>query len=312
MNENLSIRPKTARIFFYLVLKYILPKNITLDQTERNESITLSDKESERNYFESLTFEIATLLKPSNFQIAYNGKTKAYPFNKEQSTYLVPFLVSKTIELKADDIIIHNSDNSAFEIKTNSLLLTQKILEKSIRDALCAKLAIHELVFTMATSRSFIFEIYYAGTFIVKRVFSDVEIESVGGIKDVLESFFDDIESLIEPSGFTVNRESPTHRRNLNNEYSFEVAYTAYIGFGEGNVNGDGCYAVRGDASADEIREYSIDFSDVCSTETNELLISTLDECLPYDVELVSSNIIYVDDPEELFDIRENLIFSKK
>jgi hypothetical protein len=181
-------------------------------------------------------------------------------------------------------------------------------LAQDIRDTLGTKVAIHELVFSMATSRIFVFEIYYEGSFRVKREFSDDDIESEGCVRDALESFFDEIKSAIEPFGFDVTSTPSRHQRSRDNEYLFGVYYAPHTGFNESDVHGEGCYAIKGDASTDEINEYGIDFEDTLVSETNAFLNSILDENLPLNTVLISCEISYVDDPEEAFDIDDELI----
>ena|GEM_PF-559886 len=263
-------------------------------------------------FYESLNLQLEALLEPHDFQIAFDRKTGVRPLEKQQSTYFVPFLVSKVHEFKAEDIIIPTPGCTGFKIEERALLSARETLAQDIRDALSEKVAIHELIFSMATSRNFGFEIYYEGSFRVKREFSDDEIASEGGVRDALESFFDEIESAIEPYGFDITGNPSTHRRSVNNEYLFNIGYSRNIGFSESKVCGEGCYAISGDATTDEINEYGVDFDNTMDDGTQELLNSVLEDNLPFSADLISCEISYVDDPEESIDVCDELIHPRK
>ena len=123
-----------------------------------------------------------------------------------------------------------------------------------------------------------------------------------------MESFFDEIVSAIEPFGFQITSTPSKWQRSRNNEYLFGVYYAPHIGFSEIDVQGEGCYAIRGDASTDEVNEHGIDFEDTLVNETKLLLNSILGENLPPNADLISCEISYVDDSEEAFDINDELI----
>lgn len=298
---------KFVRIFYFLVLKCVIPPNSTIDRTEKWEGAP-SDKQWLMDYCESLTHQLEELLESQNFQIAFDEKAGVHPFKEQKSTYLIPFLVSKIHEFKVEDIIIPKPGYIGFKIKDEALSSIKQTLDQEIRDTLGSKMDIHELSFSMTTSRNFAFEIYYEGSFRVKREFSDEDIESEGGVRDALESFYYEIESAIEGTGFQVTSTPSSHQRSRNDEYSFGVYYAPIIGFGENNVHGEGCYAIRGDASTGEINFYGIDFDDTLVEEANTILHSILDENLPPYADLISCKIDYVYDSEEAFDIDDELI----
>ena len=295
-------------MFYCLVLKHVIPHSPTVSRTKKKGA--QSNIQCEIEFCESLNHQLEALLKPQDFQIAFDRKTGVRQFEEQQSTYLIPFLASKIYVFKADDIIIPKPGYAGFKVETKTLSSVQETLAQDIRDALCSKVAIHKCFFSMATSRSFGFEIYYEGSFRVKREFSDDDIESAGGVRDALESFFDEIASAIEPFGLQVTSTPARHRRSRDNEYLFGVYYAPVIAFSESAVHGEGCYAIKGDSSTDEINEYGVDFDNILVDETNAFLNSILDEMLPPNADLISSDISYIDDSEEAFDICDELICS--
>jgi len=306
-NSNSYLGSKIVRMFFCLVLRDVIPHNPTVGCT-KNKGGTLTDEEWEEEFCDSVNLQLEALLEPLDYQIAFDRKTGIRSFEKQQLSYLIPFMVSKAHEFKAEDIIIPKPGYSGFKVEDRALSSVQEAFAQEIRDTLGTNVAIHELVFSMVTSRSFVFEIFYEGSFRVKRQFSDEDIEAEGGVRDALESFFDEIVSAIEPFGFQVTSTPSKRQRRRNNEYLFGVFYAPCIGFNESEVQGEGCYAIRGDASTDEVNGYGIDFEDTLVDETNILLNSILNENLPPDADLISSKISYVDDPEEAFDIYDELI----
>jgi len=299
---------KIVRMFFCLVLEYVIPHNPTVGCTKK-EGGTLTDEEWKEEFCDSVNLQLEELLKPLDYQIAFDKETGVRPFGNHQSDYLIPFLVSKVHEFNAKDIIISKPGYSGFKVKDRALSLVQENLARNIRDTLCKKVMIHELVFSMVTSRSFVFEIYYEGSFRVKREFSDEDIESNGGVRNALESFFDEIVSAIEPFGFEITSTPSRHQRSRNNQYLFGVYYVPLINFRESEVHGEGCYSIRGDASTDKVNDHGIDFEDTLVDKTNVLLNSILDENLPPNVDLISYEISYIDDPGEVFDIYDELIY---
>lgn len=306
-NNDSHLGSEIVRIFYCLVLRDVIPHNPTVGRTEKNGE-TLTDEEWKEEFCDSVNLQLEALLKPLDCQIAFDRKTGVRLLKKQLSTYLIPFLVSKVHEFKAEDIIIPKPGYSGFRVEDKALSSVQETLAKDIRDTLGTNVAIHELVFSMATSRRFVFEIYYEGSFRVKRAFSDDEIEYKGNVRDALESFFDEIVSAIEPFGFQVTSTPSRRQRSRNNEYLFGVDYAPRIGLSESDVHGEGCYAISGDASTDEVNEYGIDFEGTLEDETSAFLKSILDENLPSDTDLISSEISYIDDPEETFDICDELI----
>lgn len=310
-NNDSYLGSKTVRMFYCLILKHVIPHNPTVGRTEKRRG-TLSEKQWEVDFCESVNLQLEALLEPQDFRIAFDRKTEVRPFKKQQLTYFIPFLVSKVHEFKAEDIIIPKPGYTGFKVEARALSSVQETLAQDIREMLGTKVAIHELVFSMATSRSFVFEIYYEGRFRVKREFSDDDIESEGGVRDALGTFFEEIESAIKPFGFEVTSTPSRHRRSRNSEYLFGVYYAPCIGFSESDVHGEGCYAIRGDASTDEVNEYGVDFESTLKDDTNALLNSTLKENLPPDADLISSEISYVDDSGEAFDICDELICPPK
>ncbi|NCB85674.1 MAG: hypothetical protein EOM44_14470 [Bacteroidia bacterium] len=303
-NNDLYVGSKIVRMFFCLVLREVIPQNPTLGRTEKK---TLTDEEWDYEFCDSVKNELETLLKPLNWQIAFDKKNEVRSFEKMKLFSLIPFLVSKVHEFKNKDIIISKSDYSGFKVEDRALSLVQKSFIQDIRDTLGSKIEIHELIFSMVTSRSFVFEIYYEGSFRVKREFNDKDIYSEGGVRNALESFFGEVASTIEPFGFQVTSMPSRRQRSRNNEYSFGVYYAPRIAFSESDVQGEGCYAIRGNASTDEVNMHGIDFKDALVDETNAFLDSILNENLPTDADLISSKIRYVDSPEEAFDIYDEL-----
>ena len=295
ISNSLHIETKAIRFFYCLVLQHSLPTNLT-------------DKESKQACFDSLEFELQTLLEPQGFQVAFDEKAGIKISEQQEKTCLVSFLVSKVCEFKFDDIVIPNPSYTSFKVTAASMSSVRNTLTQNIRDALFSKMITHELAFIMTTSRNFDFEVFYEGVFRVKREFSDDEIVSEGGVNNALESFFEEVESAIQPFGFEVDSASSRQRRSRNNEYLFDVFYAPIIGFNESTVHGEGCYAVRGDASRDEINTYGIDFENTFENEINAQLYSILEEHLPLDVDLISSKISYIDDPGEVFAISDDLI----
>lgn len=311
-NNDSNLGPKSVRMFYYLVLKQVIPHKPGVGLTGEKGSVALSDKRWNVEFCESLNLQLEALLEPQNFQIAFDRKTGVRPLEKQQTTYFVPFLVSKVLEFKTEDIIIPTPGCTGFKIEERALSSARETLAQDIRDALREKVAIHELIFSMATSRNFGFEIYYEGSFRVKREFSDDEIASEGGVRDALESFFDEIESAIQPFDFEITSTPSTHRRSHDNEYIFSVYYAQPIGISERDVRGEGSYAISGDASTDEINEYGVDFDNTMDDETEEYLNSVLEENLPPYADLISCAISYVDDSEESIEVCDELIHPRK
>lgn len=311
-NNNIYQENKAVRVFYCLVLQHAIPCNLKTDHARKKDSVALLDKECAFEHFEPLHFDINALMEPRHVQVAFDKKAGVRPLANNQTTYLVPFLVSKVFELKAEDITSPRQDYSGFKIKDSSLSALQESLVQDVRDTLCEKMEIHELDFIMATSRRFDFEISYEGSFRVKRKFSDEDVESEEGVKNALAAFFDEIGSVIEPFGFQVTSTPSTHRRSRDDEYRFGVYYEPVIGLSENDVHGEGCYALSGDASIDEINEYGVDFENLLEDEINAYLSLTLEENLPLHVDLISSEINYIDGKEKVFDISDELISSQK
>jgi hypothetical protein len=85
-NNDSYLGSKTVRMFFCLVLKHVIPYDTTLGHTEKKEG-TLSDKQWEVEFCESVNIQLEALLKPQDFQIAFDRKTGIRPFKKQQLTY---------------------------------------------------------------------------------------------------------------------------------------------------------------------------------------------------------------------------------
>lgn len=303
--------PKNLRIFFSLVLEDIIPHNPTESRSDKIEN-NLTDEEWKEDFCDSVESQLKALLEPLDYQVAYDRKTAVRSFRKKNRSYLIPFLVSKVHEFNADNIIIPRPGYSGFKVKESALSWIQETFAKDILDTLSTHVEVYELTFNMVTSRSFTFEIFYEGNFKLKREFTDEHIKSEGGIRASLKLFFDEVASEIEPLGFQITSMPSTHKRSRNNEYLFGISYEQCIVFGENNVYGDGCYAVRGDASTDEINEHGIGFEDTLVDQTNAILELELSINLPPDADLISSEIHYIDDSEETFDVDDELIFLQK
>lgn len=219
----------------------------------------------------------------------------------------MPFLVSRVHEFESKNIIVLKPGYSGFKIDDKAFSSVQQACAKDIRDALITSFPLHDLVFNMATSRCFVFEVFYEGVFRVGCNFSDEYIESEGGVRDALVSFFEEVSASIEPFGFEVISTPSSHRRSSRGEYVFGVYYAPHISFNERDVHGEGCYAIRGDASIEEVNEFGVDFSDTLVEETNVFLALTLEENLPFNANLISSEIGYVDDSAEVYEVDDEL-----
>lgn len=306
-NNDLSAGSKIVRMFYSLILKYTIHDNAVSVRTGKK-NINMTDEELEEELRDYFSVQLEEMLEPLGYQIAFDIEEGVRSFEKQQLTYLVPFLVSKVHEFNAEDIITPESNSLCFKVKDRVFSSAQEILAQNIRDTLGTNMAIHEIVFSMATSRIFVFELFYEGSFRVKREFSDEEIEYNDGVRGALRSFFDEIESAIEPFGFEITSAPSIRQRSRNDEYLFGVYYASRINFNESKVLGAGCYAIRGDASIDEINDRGIDYDDSFVDETDSFLSAILNENLPPDVDLIFSEIRYVDDLDEAFAIDDEFV----
>lgn len=298
---------KTIRMFYFLTLKHVVSHNPVQRRRERKR-VELSDEQWKSELWESMYLQLKGLLEPHGFQVYFDEKRKVREPKRQQPTYLVPFLISEVHKVKIDNVVIPRPGYTGFKVDDKTLSSIQETMVRNIRNILGAKMAIHELVFSMATSRRFVFEIYYEGYFSVKREFSHCDIECEGGVRDALRVFFDEIEEAISQTGFEVTSTPSSYRRSRNDEYLFGVYYAPSIEFGESDVRGEGCYATRGNASIDEINLYGVHFEDALVDDANALLEYILAENLPPKANLISCEIGYVDDSEEAIDIDDELI----
>jgi len=311
VKNNLKIPPKPVRIFHRLVLKNRLPDKPKVDRIANNKTTSKPDRTWKSDYFECFESKIKGVLENQSFQVAYDRESGIKPFENQRSTYLVPFLVSKVWQFASKDIRVIKRGPD-FKIKEDALKSVQEALAQTIRGEICENFMIHELVFDKATSRKFTFEIYYEGSFRVKWEFSSDDVKSKRGVRIALESFFDEVISEIEPFGFQVSSKSSRHQRMSSNEYLFDVYYQTDVEFNENEVIGEGGFAVRGDASIDEINTYGVDFENVFEDEANEYLKSVLDENLPSQARLIFSKISYIDDSGEVVELCDELMLSEK
>lgn len=295
---------KYVRLFYSLVLIHDMKGTSFLNEKAHT---ALQDMPLEIEILDSLALQCETFLGADRFQIAYDEKIGVRPCNQQKSTYNVPFLLSTIHEFKPEDLV-RMPGSANFRIKADVFSSVQNALAKEIRDLLTEEVSIRELHFSMATSRIFIFDVYYEGNFRVKREFSDHEIKSSGGVREVLMDYFEGIQLALEPFGFEITSSPSNHRRNRDDEYSFGFYYAPNVGFNESEVHGNGSYAIRGDASIDEINHYCVGFDDVRLEEAKANLVLVLEENFPSDANLLSYDIFYVDDSDEVIDVDDELL----
>lgn len=226
---------------------------------------------AQENFGEGLCQELEVLLAPDDIQIAFDRKTGIQQLSNQPSECLIPFLVSKLFEFGAEKIITSAPGRVGFKVKPDAFLAAKTEMIYDIREKVAGKATIGKLAFATATSRIFIFEIYYAGSFKLKREFTDNEIKTAGGVGQALEDFFSEVEQSLEGSGITAIQAANKTRRSRNNEYLFHFSYQPTLGFYENEVYGAGCYSVRGDATLDEINGYGVD-SKTCELMTQRCI----------------------------------------
>lgn len=292
---------KYVRMFYSLVLNHDAQGT---SFSNKKPDTDLERMKWEIEIFDSLGLESEVFLGSNRFQFAFDEKTG---IRQQATSYLVPVLVSAIHEFKPE-VLVKMPGSANFSVKTEIFISVQETLLKEIRQLLPAHLSVHELQFSMATSRVFLFDIYYEGYLTLKREFSDQEIKDNGGVNNVLSDFFDDIQSAIEPFDLQITGYPSNHRRNRDDEYTFQVYYASRTGFGENEVYGDGCFAIRGNATSDDLNHYCVDFDDVKLEETKDHLNFLLELNLPAEANLMSFKIFYVDDSEEVLDIDDDLL----
>lgn len=114
MNNNDSdLGSKTVRMFFHLVLRDVI--------------------------LHTSTSTLEALLEPLGCQITFDEKIGVCPCEKQKSTYLIPFLVSKLHVFNAQDIIIPKPNYTGFKVKNRALSSVQKTLAQDIRNAIGKK-----------------------------------------------------------------------------------------------------------------------------------------------------------------------------
>jgi hypothetical protein len=305
-NENSCSTGEAVRFFYCLVVKHA-----ALDNSQRKTKKFGHARSLNGNLdLNSVTTQLAERLEPLDFQISFDMKAGTRSCDENMSTYQVPFLVSKICKFRKADILFSSSNSAAFRIKDQAFLNVRETLANDIRAALGPIIDVFSLDFCMATSRSFVFEIYYQGCFKVRREFGDTEIQNQGGVKNTLMNFFEEIKSAIEPFAFEVVDEPANSRRNRNDEYCFQVLHTRFVGFGESDVHGEGCFALKGNATTDEVNEYGVSFEDSMNDEIKAYFSSVLEENLPSQADLIQSEISYVDDSEEVIEVAHKLTAS--
>ncbi len=134
-NNDSYLGPKTVRIFYCLVLKHVIPHNPTVGRIEEKGG-TLTDEEWEEEFCGSVNLQLEAILEPLDYKIAFDRKTGVRPFKKQQLTYLIPFLVSKVYEFKAENIIIPRPGYSGFKVEDRALSSVQKTLAKDIHNTI--------------------------------------------------------------------------------------------------------------------------------------------------------------------------------
>lgn len=302
-NDSYSIS-KSIRIFYRLILKHIMPNEMSVSSEEK--------KQHEEIFLNNIGLKLKELLEPSLFQVSFDKEIGVTTYKEDNVKYLIPFAISKVYELKSDDIIIPDPSYTGFRVGSDALFSIKKEFTQEVYDVLENEGMIYELFFDMVACRSFVFEIYYEGFFKVKYEFTNEKIESAGGVRLALEEFYEEIEASIEPFGFMVTSTPSSRQRSSNDEYLFGIYYAPLMSFRESDVYGEGCYAIRGDSTIDEINLHGISFEDALVNETNTLLNMILDENLPLYVDLISCEIDYVDDPGEASDIDYELIIKNQ
>lgn len=292
--KNIDVR------FFYSLSLYVeISESFQLDAQKNVKSKAISQQIN----------NLEKKLDKLGYDISIDHHRSSNQVSHEKNKLILNFIASKKCTIDLGTSIL-SAENDTKKKENRKILsdLNRNYLH-DIKLALSPSFSIRSLHLHHVVSREFIFQVLFEGYFIVKRDFSESEIKESGGVKKSLEDFFYEIELSLEGTEYSLSPPA-TRRRNSMNEYRFNFTCEKFIGFTETQVAGLGCYGAYGDASVDEVNFLGIDFIDIDSKNFSSSLTCTLEEKLPPDVELIQSEINYIDDFEEAHEISHEIFYS--
>ena len=302
-----SATGKAVRFYFELALTYVLPLKPARSRSPGRRS-AVSEDEWNIGCCESLCMQLQDRLTAEYDPIRFKTYER---LSSENNVFKIVFAISKCHEFSASDIFTPRKERTGFKIKARPLAKALESIRSHIHDRFCNTYYVSDLSLKFLTSRDFVFQIYFSGTLVVEREFTPAEIRENEGVVNTLEHFNDDISSDLEHYGFGISPES-TLRRTRNNRYTFEVDATRYFGFGENEVVGD-LALLEKNASAYEVASYGIDNSDAAldsRISDLKLELGNALESLPEGVKLIGFEFSFVDQDDDVVEVRDELIAS--
>ena len=300
---------KFVRIYFTLEIDYVFPDKPKTDKLSGKAYV-----ESEKFWINECCESLASILE-EKLPDVYDGVAfKNYKRHADAlNLFTITFSVSILRAFNEKEILTKGS-SVGFSIKARPLSLSIKEIRSQLYTSLCYDYKISDLELKLITSREFAFEMYFEGEMVVEYEFSDVEIRNNGGVSNALNFFFDEIDGALIPYGYTLI--APTKkRRSPDNRYVFGIVLTEVLCCGENDITGPVLLADR-EMSLDDLQQVGLCNPDSgpgsglpFDTESFEMNVQIALEGLNNfeNVQLVSCNIGYVDQDDDVCDCTETL-----
>jgi hypothetical protein len=293
---------KPARLYFQLGVQFALPENEVKNAPP--------EKHVDNSLHSALRDEIDARLPPEFDDVQLLGIEK---MPECKSLYVAYFSVSKIHQFSLHEIRIQKKPSNQPTILKRPLLQARRSIEQTILSSLKTRYVIDALRLRYVTSRNFIFEIYFAGTLTVEKVFEPEEISQAGGIRCALDDFLDEMRCAIRESGLEGDASKAYRARNRKNHYVFEMDVACHYGFDETEVDGQ-MGLLNHPMSREEYERIGV-FADDSAVEdlvpeVKSYYYDSLEQTLPPAVYLLEFDLDYMDHDDGLFDISEEICIS--
>lgn len=191
-------------------------------------------------------------------------------------------------------------------IRRPALSMVDRELVGKISDSLSANYRLGGISRIFVASRSFGLEITFGGRLVLEREITDENVDDAGSVSRIFELCEEELSSAIEGHRLRVSLSSP-RRRRADNRYQFDFVYEVILGFSERDVV-VGVVDLYKELDEKSARSYSVELETGVYDRVNTDVFAQLadpiywDDILPIEFEFVSTNGLWVEWPDELFD----------
>lgn len=216
-----------------------------------------------------------------------------------------PLILSKVAFFTEDDLDYYSETHGSFAPTASALQQVHSMMRDTVQEFENANSLRANLNFLGATSRNFVFETYYEGSFELHKIFSEEELNAYFSVSEALEDFFDNVASELDSHGIEVTKMPSTSRRAKGGIYRFEFYFSEQELLKEHQVEVvDAIFVTANSALIHQpgFVKPTIDFP----SQPNLDLKLVIEELLGGDSELIDFNVNHVDcddDPLEVENI---------